>query len=283
MTVSDAELDAVLQLALRAAHVAACTTDKAVDDRDTASNDFRIRQTPTDLAIQNDKQCEEEVVSILREGAPHYEIIIKDSSSDAVLTDKPTWVVDVTNGSDSFIHGLFDFCVSIALVVGKEPVVGVVNAPPLHEVFSAVRGRGAYCNGQRIHVSPCDSINRSVVYIRDAALRDPVAVTAVVDMQKDFTKMPVHALRAHGSTALDMCFIASGRAELLLEAGVNPWDIAAGAIIVREAGGVVHDIDNADSLNLTSHTVCCANSLEIARIGMNTAAKHMYKRVMLGN
>ncbi|CBH11240.1 inositol-1(or 4)-monophosphatase 1, putative [Trypanosoma brucei gambiense DAL972] len=282
MPINNCELDAALQLALRAAHGVACTIDKAIEERDTTLLDIQTRENGEGLITQYDKQCEEEIIAILRLGAPSYDIISEELHSDTVLTDAPTWMVSTINGTSSFIHGLFDCCVSIALVVDKEPVIGVVNAPRLHEVYSAIRGRGAYLNGQRIRVSETRSINQSVVYLHNPCGEGEVVVNTVIEMQKEFTRMPVHALRVHGSVALDMCFIATGRAELFLKVGVDPWDVAAATVIVREAGGVVHDIDNLNILDLTTCTVCCANSSEISNIGVGVAAKHGYKKSVLG-
>ncbi|RNE97720.1 myo-inositol-1(or 4)-monophosphatase 1 [Trypanosoma conorhini] len=282
MPISEAELDVAVELALRAAHFAALIIDKAMLERESALMDFASKATSVDLVTQYDKQCEEEVLTILRTTTPHYDILSEETHSSVELSDKPTWVVDPIDGTTSFIHGLFDCCVSIALVVDKEPVLGVVSAPRLHEVYSAVRGRGAYCNGQRIHVSERRTLQESVVLLHVAVNRTAPAVNSYLAMQKELACIPVHAVRCHGSAALDMCFVAGGRAELYFEVGTYAWDIAAAAVIVREAGGVVHNIDNAEFLDIMSRGFCCANSLGLSRLGMELSTKHNYKEATLG-
>ncbi|KEG12774.1 myo-inositol-1(or 4)-monophosphatase 1 [Trypanosoma grayi] len=282
MPISDAELDVALELALRAAHVAASIIDKAIEERGSTLLDISAKDNPVDLVTQYDKQCEEEVLAILRTGAPHYEILSEETHSDTVLGDEPTWIVDPIDGTTSFIHGLFDCSVSIALAVDKQPVLGVVSAPRLQEVFSAVRGRGACCNGQRIHVSKRCSLQESVVFLHQAYNRSEAAVNSIIGIQKELACLPVHAIRNNGSAALDMCFVASGRAELYFEVGIQPWDIAAGAIIVREAGGVVHNIDDTESFDMMSRGFCCANSLELSKAGIELSKKYNYKSVTLG-
>ncbi|KAG8345528.1 putative Inositol monophosphatase family [Trypanosoma vivax] len=286
MPISEAELDVAIEVALRAAHVATCIVDRAIEERDSTLLDIQTKQSSVDLVTQYDKLCEEEIFSVLRTGTPQYDVLGEESHGNSdlssVITDKPTWIVDPIDGTTSFIHGLFDHCVSIALVVDRQPVVGVVSAPRLQEVYSAVIGRGACCNGQRIRVSECRSLGQAIVYMHQSYGCNNDAVDSVIAIQEELLSQPVHALRSHGSSALDMCFVASGRAELYFEAGIYPWDIAAGTVIVREAGGVVHNIDDPESLDLASRTVCCANSPELARVGMELAAKHNYKKLALG-
>ncbi|KAF5225336.1 hypothetical protein ECC02_001514 [Trypanosoma cruzi] len=282
MAISDAELDIAVELALRAAHVAASIIEKAMAERENTLLDINTKVNSVDLVTQYDKQCEEEILTILRTGTPQYDILSEETYSDVGLSDKPTWVVDPIDGTTSFVHGLFDCCVSIALVVDKEPILGVVSAPRMHEVYSAVRGRGAYCNGQRTYVSEKRRLEESVVLLHQAVNRSEPAVKSLISIQKELACIPVHAVRNHGSAALDMCFVASGRAELYFEVGIYAWDIAAASIIVREAGGVVHNIDDAQSLDLMSRGFCCANSLELSKVGIDLSKKYKYKENTLG-
>ncbi|ESL08563.1 myo-inositol-1(or 4)-monophosphatase 1 [Trypanosoma rangeli SC58] len=282
MPISDAELDDAVELALRAAHFAAFIIERAMSERESALLDITSKTSSVDLVTQYDKQCEEEVVAILRAGTPYYDILSEETHASVELSDKPTWIVDPIDGTTSFIHGLFDCSVSIALVVDKEPVLGVVSAPRLHEVYSAARGRGAYCNGQRIHVSDTRTLQEAVVLLHVTVNRTEPAVKSYISMQKELASIPVRGVRNYGSAALDMCFVAGGRAELYFEVGTYAWDIAAATIIVREAGGVVHNIDNAQSLDLMSRGFCCANSLELSKVGIELSSKHHYKETTLG-
>lgn len=276
------ELNHALDLAIRAAHTAAAIINRAVDERPGVNIDVTTKSNSTDLVTQFDTQCEEEVLNILRTGTPTYAVVSEETHGDVDgLGDGPTWIVDPIDGTTSFAHGLFDCCVSIALVVHKEPVLGVVCAPRLQEVFTAVKGRGAFSNGQRIHVSPTASLRGSVVLTHYGYNRSEAAIKSMMAMQVEMVRLPVHAVRCQGSAALDMCFVAAGRAELYLEAGVHAWDVAAGAIIVREAGGVVHGVESTDTFDLTRRSVCCANSAAAGKFGVELAIKHDYRAATL--
>lgn len=282
MALPDAEIDHALSLAIRAAHTAAAIITRSMEMRTTeGAVEVRTKSNSTDLVTQYDKQCEDEVLHILRSGTPTYAILSEETHSDAALGDGPTWVVDPIDGTTSFVHGLYDCCVSIALVFGGQPILGVINAPFLQEVFTAVRGRGAFCNGQRIHVSAPASLHESVVLIHQPYNRSEAAVNSTIAIQKEFAMHPVHSVRCNGSAALDMCYVASGRAEIYFECGIYAWDIAAGTIIVREAGGVVHDVESTDTFDLMRRSVCCGCSTAITSHAVDLLIKYDYRNALL--
>lgn len=281
VTLTDEELDFAMGLALQAAHAAAVIINRAIDERASIVFDIQTKSSTTDMVTQYDKQCEEEVLHILRSGTPSYAVVSEETHSTVPLGDGPTWIVDPIDGTTSFIHGMYDCCVSIALAVNKEVVLGVVNAPRLQEVFTAVKGRGAYCNGQRIHVSSPASLHECIVFMHVSYNRSEAAVKAVLDMKAELAKYPVHSIRSNGSCALDMCSVAAGRADAYWEVGVQSWDMAAGAIMIREAGGVIHDIEDADMFDLTRQGMCCGCSKEITKYGLELAKKHNYRNAIL--
>lgn len=280
-TLTEEELDFAMELALRAAHAAATIINRSIDERSANALDIETKSSSIDMVTQYDKQCEEEVLHILRSGTPTYGVVSEETHSGAVLGDGPTWIVDPIDGTTSFIHGMYDCCVSIGLAVNKEPVLGVVNAPRLQEVFTAVKGRGAYCNGQRIHVSSPASLHECVVFMHMSYNRSEAAVKSVLGMQAELAKYPVHSIRNNGACALDMCSVAAGRADAYWEVGVQSWDMAAGAVIIREAGGVVHDIEDGDMFDLTRHGMCCGCSKEITKHGLELAKKYDYRNAVL--
>ncbi|KPI89089.1 putative myo-inositol-1(or 4)-monophosphatase 1 [Leptomonas seymouri] len=280
---TDEELDTAMELALRAAHAAATIINSFIDERASNALDINTKSSSVDLVTQYDRQCEEEVLHILRSGTPSYGILSEETHSSDALGDGPTWIVDPIDGTTSFVHGMYDFSVSIALAVNREAVLGVVNAPRLQEVFAAIKGRGAYRNGQRIHVSSPASLRECIIFMHVSYNRSEAAVKAVVGMQAELAKYPVHSIRNNGSCALDMCSVAAGRADAYWEVGVQAWDMAAGAIIIREAGGVVHDIEDADTFDLTRQGMCCGCSKEITRHGLELAKKYNYRNAVLGS
>ncbi|KAG5481596.1 hypothetical protein LSCM1_05620 [Leishmania martiniquensis] len=281
LSITEDELDYALDLAIRAANAAAFIMKCAMDERTNGIAESLTKINPADLVTPYEKQCREEVLHILRTGTPSYAVLSEDAKSEAVLSGGPTWLVGAIDGSISFAHGLFDCCVTIALSFRKEPLLGVVCAPQLQEVFTAVKNRGAFSNGQRIHVSSVSSLEESVVLLHQGFNRSDAAVKHVTAMQAELSKLPVHGLRCGGSAALNMCLVAAGRAELYWEVGVSPWSVAAGVIIVREAGGVVHDVESTEAFDLTRGNVCCGCSLGITKHGVELSLKHNYRSSVL--
>ncbi|CCW69672.1 unnamed protein product [Phytomonas sp. Hart1] len=277
MSITEAELSAAIEVALYAARAATDIINKSINERLSPILNVNTKSNSTDWVTQYDMQCEEEVLNALLAGTPDYAVISEETQADLPLGDGPTWVVDPIDGTISFAHGLYDCCVSIALVVNKEPILGVISAPRLQEIYTAAKGRGAYCNGQRIHVSNTTTLDDSVVIIHQPYNRSQTCVEAVLNIQREFLRLPVQSVRCYGSAALNMCFVASGKADLYFEVGFNAWDYAAGAIIIREAGGVVHDVDNTNTLNLMGRAMCCGPNKAITLKAIEVMDKYNYR------
>jgi inositol-phosphate phosphatase/L-galactose 1-phosphate phosphatase len=158
-----------------------------------------------------------------------------------VLTDAPTWIVDPLDGTTNFVHGLPSVAVSIALVVEKRSVVGVVFNPVLNEMFAAALGQGATRNGEPCAPSPVNDLSAALIGTEIGVSRDP-AVSAAVFARVAALTSAARSLRCGGSCALGLCAVACGRLDVFYEIGFGgAWDVAAGALIVEEAGGSVLD------------------------------------------
>ena len=150
---------------------------------------------------------------------------------------RPYWVLDPIDGTTNFIHDFHASVISLALVCGHEPIFGVVFNPSTGEEFTGIRGGGAYLNGRPIHVSGAASLSEALVFVGTAPYRRN-------EMDENFRRiqrvyLSSHDIRRFGCTALELCYIACGRADGQFEFGTKPWDIAAGWLILREAGGEV--------------------------------------------
>lgn len=276
------DLSTEMKVALEAAEMAARIIKSAIDAKSNNPVNFEEKSSSSDLVTAFDKQCEAEVVAVLKNRTPTYAIISEETRSTVALTNAPTWVVDPIDGTTSFIHGMYDCAVSIGLVVDGVPVVGVVNAPLLGKVFTAVKGEGAFCNGTPIKVSSTKSLRSAIIFSHFSSCnRSEEAVNSIISIQKALCMEPVHAIRCHGSAAVDMCLVASGAAEVYFDAETHIWDIAAGTVILTEAGGVVHDVDNADHLNLCSRGVCCGNSTCLTTPIVSLINKYHYAKIVL--
>lgn len=279
---SDSELDRALEVAMAAAKAAAALIDECIEQRADRPLEVEEKSSSADLVTQYDTMCEEVVLKMLQEATPDYEIISEETRNDIRFCDKPTWVVDPVDGTTGFVHGSFDCGVSIGLCLNKQPILGVVILPRLYETFYAVQGRGAFRNGKRIVSSGCKDIQKTVVSTHTAYNRSEASVNSIMNINRDLALLKVHAIRSYGSAAMDMCSVACGRLDLYFEVGIQAWDMAAGTIIIREAGGVVHSLHSADTFDIEAKSMVCGSTLEVCRYGIDLSIKHNYLRSVLG-
>lgn len=197
-----------------------------------------------DLVTEADKAGEAFIRKALAEATPDY-AIMGEEEGGTFATDRPTWVVDPLDGTTNFAHRHPYFSVSIGLVVPgldghPTPVVGCVHAPMFGETFSAAHGQGATLNGEALYVSPVVTLGDSLLctgfpYAQNKRLHEET-VNAFARFLTE-----THAVRRAGSAALDLSHVAAGRFDGFFEVGIRPWDVAAGLVIVAEAGGAVSD------------------------------------------
>jgi myo-inositol-1(or 4)-monophosphatase len=201
-------------------------------------HDVRFKGT-IDLVTEADRAAEDLIADRLRAVCPDHELLCEEGSVGATAGASYRWVVDPLDGTTNFAHGLPTFAVSIALEDGGVPVVGVVYDPMRDELFVARKGGGATLNGTPLLVSAVDQLIASILvtgFSYDFARRGHQA-----EIWRDFLTR-VQAIRQTGSAALNLCYIAAGRLDGYWERGISPWDVAAGAVIVTEAGGKVSDM-----------------------------------------
>ncbi|EIE24111.1 myo-inositol monophosphatase 2 [Coccomyxa subellipsoidea C-169] len=198
-----------------------------------------------DLVTETDKKCEEIIFSSIRDAFPDHKFIGEEDSAaqgfTADLTDNPTWMVDPVDGTTNFVHRFPFVCVCIGLAIDKKVAVGVVYNPILDELYTAMRGKGAFLNGQPINVSGCTDLGSALIITEIGVTRDDATLDALFGRISAIVK-GARSVRCMGSCALDMCSVACGRAEVSYEVGFGgPWDVAAASLIVEEAGGHVAD------------------------------------------
>jgi myo-inositol-1(or 4)-monophosphatase len=195
-------------------------------------------KAPSDLVTDADLASQDAVRRVLADRFPDYGFIGEERSPDARSTgeDGLVWVVDPLDGTTNYVHGFPCYAVSVALVRGSELVVGVIYDPVTDECFTAASGRGAWCNGVPIHTSEVTSVEESLVAV---SLPPHVArdATDMVDMIE--VAQVTQGIRRTGSAALNLAYVARGKLDAVWAAQINPWDVAAGVLLVREAGGVV--------------------------------------------
>jgi myo-inositol-1(or 4)-monophosphatase len=192
-----------------------------------------------DLVTQADLEAEAAIVSALQAHFPAHAILAEESAGSVHEASTPTWVIDPLDGTTNFAHGFPVFAVSIALIDSREPLVGVVYDPLRDELFSAARGHGAALNGTTIRVSQIDALRRALL-----ATGFPYDRHVAEDNNTDSFRLFIRrsqGVRRAGAAALDLAYVACGRLDGFWELRLHPWDVGAGILLVREAGGVVTD------------------------------------------
>lgn len=210
----------------------------------------------SDIVTEADRRSEALIVERLRSHYPRHAIVAEEGGGQQTDSDY-CWYVDPLDGTTNFAHGFPVFCVSLGLTYREELVAGVVYDPTREELYTAERGAGAYLNHQRIHVSKIATLAESLL----ATGFPPFASNNEVNLSlyARFTQLS-HGIRRAGSAALDLCSVASGRFEGFWELKLNPWDKAAGALLVAEAGGTVSDLGGGP-FKLLGDEVVASNGL----------------------
>ncbi|HEX9259236.1 MAG TPA: inositol monophosphatase family protein [Acidimicrobiales bacterium] len=195
------------------------------------------KSTGTDMVTEFDHASESLIVAALRAGRPD-DAIVGEEGSDHGGTSGISWLVDPIDGTTNYLYALPGYAVSIAAADDEGPLIGVVAIPTLGEVFSAVRGGGAFLDGHRIRASAKTDVATALLatgfsYDPATRVRQAGVVGRLIGSVRD--------IRRFGAASADLCYVACGRVDAYFERGLGPWDMAAGVLIAREAGAVTTD------------------------------------------
>jgi myo-inositol-1(or 4)-monophosphatase len=210
-----------------------------------------------DLVTEFDMRSEEIVIAAIQREFPEHAILAEESGLNATVSDYQ-WVIDPLDGTTNFAHGIPIFAVTIALLKNNSPIVGVVYDPLRDETFTAEVGQGTFLNNRPIHVSSQADLGHAVVstgFPYDIRTNPRNNLAQFVQFQ-----LRAQAVRQLGSSALDCAWTATGRLDGFWEFGAKPWDVGAGALIVREAGGQVTSVDGGEDF-LSNETILVSNGL----------------------
>jgi myo-inositol-1(or 4)-monophosphatase len=216
------------------------------------------KKGPTDLVTEADVESEKTIIQTIRSRFPDHEFMAEESGLSRTGPSPFQWIIDPLDGTTNFAHQVPFFCTSIAFALDGEVLVGVVLNPVSGELFTAIRGKGAFLNNTPIHVSNEKNISGSLLvtgFPYDVAQ----GIDATLCRLRNCLKA-AQGIRRLGSAALDLCFVAAGRFEGFWEENLKPWDTAAGALIAEEAGaritdfkGAPYTIDKKEILATNSH------------------------------
>jgi myo-inositol-1(or 4)-monophosphatase len=212
---------------------------------------------PGDFVSAADRKAEKVLYEELAKARPGYGFVLEESGTIEGSDKSHTWYIDPLDGTTNFLHGLPVFAVSIGLARDGQLVAGLVYNPVTDHMYVAEKGQGAYCNNRRLRVAARRDMSEALIgcgvphigKMKDHA-RFMTEFTAVMGK--------VANLRRLGSAALDLCFVASGSYDGFWERGLKSWDMAAGIVILREAGGFVTDADGGDDM-MGKGSVCAGN------------------------
>ena len=190
------------------------------------------KKGPRDFVTNSDIRVEKIIIEELKKARPNYSILSEESGSEKNKDDSFTWIIDPIDGTVNFLHGIPHFAISIALKFKNEIISGLIFDPIKNELFYAEKDNGAFFNNQRIRVSKKNNINECLFALGK------------------IKNNPELIYRRSGSAALDIAYVAAGRYDGYFQDNLNLWDIAAGIIIVKEAGGIINDIDLSNIKNI---------------------------------
>lgn len=226
----------MLNTAVKAARRGGAVINRASFDLDQVNV---TKKKHNDFVTEVDKAAEEAIIDVLKNAYPDHAILAEESGASANLHDENenVWIIDPIDGTTNFIHGFPQYCVSIALQQRGQITQAVVYDPSRNDLFTATKGAGAYLNEKRIRVSRRDKLADSLIGT-GFPYSDLSRLDEYMKMFKLMTERTA-GLRRPGAAALDLAYVAAGRLDGFFEEGLKPWDMAAGSLLITEAGGII--------------------------------------------
>lgn len=230
----------MLYVAVRAARKAGDMIARAFDERDA----MKVQQkTDRDFVTDTDQRVEAMIIREIERHYPDHGIVAEEAKRRKNPDAPIQWYIDPLDGTTNFVHGYPHFCVSIAAWKHGRPHLAVVHDPIRNETFEAKNGTGAFLNRRRLRVSRETMLERVLFASGLPAYRREQM--DLFQRRMDVCMRSLNAYRRGGSAALDLAYVAAGRIDAYWELGLQPWDIAAGILLVQEAGGMVTSLDGA--------------------------------------
>jgi myo-inositol-1(or 4)-monophosphatase len=249
----------MLNTAVKAARKAGSIISRASFDLDKLTV---RRKHQNDFVSEVDHAAEDAILSVLRDAYPRHGFLAEESGASDAGADY-VWMIDPLDGTTNFLHGFPQYCVSIGLLHKGVPQQAVVYDPNRNELFTATKGVGAYLNDRRIRVSRTDKLEDALMGT-GFPFKEASVIDEYLGMFKRMT-LGCSGIRRPGAAALDLAWVAAGRLDGFWEIGLSPWDMAAGALLVREAGGLVGDFAGENGF-LDSGRIVASNGKIFAAI-----------------
>lgn len=243
-----------LNIAVKAARRAATVINRASTQIDLLTVESKA---PNDFVTEVDRAAEAAIIEVLRDAYPQHGILAEESGSTGGAEDSEyQWIIDPLDGTTNFLHGFPQYAVSIALARNGILEHAVVFDPTRNELFTASKGSGAFLNDRRIRVTRRTRLAESLIGT-GFPFREFKHLDAYLAMFRELTQKTA-GIRRPGAAALDLAYVASGRLDGFWEMGLQPWDMAAGVLLIQEAGGLVSDLSGESAFMQTGNVVAGA-------------------------
>ncbi|HRD33156.1 MAG TPA: inositol monophosphatase family protein [Rhodocyclaceae bacterium] len=244
----------ILNIAVKAARRAATVINRASTQVDLLTVESKA---PNDFVTEVDRAAENAIIEVLRDAYPQHGILAEESGTSGGPDDSEyQWIIDPLDGTTNFLHGFPQYAISIALARNGVLEHAVVFDPTRNELFTASKGSGAFLNDRRIRVTRRTRLAESLIGT-GFPFREFKHLDAYLAMFRELTQKTA-GIRRPGAAALDLAYVASGRLDGFWEMGLQPWDMAAGALLIQEAGGLVGDLAGESAFMQTGNMVAGA-------------------------
>jgi myo-inositol-1(or 4)-monophosphatase len=243
-------MDPILTIGVRAARAAGDMIVRSLDRVDFLTITPKGRN---DFVTEVDRQAEREIIHTLQKAYPNHAFMGEESGRQGPPRSDFVWVIDPLDGTTNFIHGFPHFCVSIGMLYRGRFDKAIIYDPLRQELFTASRGGGATLNNRRIRVTK-QNVLKGALLGTGFPFKDQRYVDPYLGMLKDLMK-DTAGIRRAGSAALDLAYVAAGRLDGFWEMGLKKWDIAAGILLIQEAGGIVTDLEGGDKYYETGNVL----------------------------
>lgn len=252
----------VMTIMMRAAEKAARSL---IRDFNEVENLQVSQKGPGDFVSAADRRAEEIIYEELKKSRPDYSFLMEESGKVEGAQSDYRWIIDPLDGTTNFLHGIPHWCISIGLEHKGVIVAGLIHDPVKDEIFHAEKGKGAFMSRRRLRVSGRNDLMMATI-ATGAPRRSKNEIDQFLSEYKAMIQV-TPGLRRFGAAALDMAYVAAGRYEGFWERNLKPWDVAAGIIIVKEAGGFVADIDDIRKNPVDTGNIYAANNQLFDTIG----------------
>lgn len=261
--------DPIVNIAVRAARAAGNTIIRAVDRLETVQIS---QKRPNDFVTEVDQQAERDIIAIIQKAYPSHGILGEEGGE--IAGDDYLWIIDPIDGTRNFIHGFPHFAISIGVSYKGKMEHGVIYDPVRQELFTATRGKGAHLNERRIRVSKRSNMSECMLGTGFPYRRSQECITAYSNAIQEILPICGDVRRA-GAATLDLAYVACGRLDGFWEMSLKPWDIAAGSLLIKEAGGLVSDFAGGEDYLNTGNII--AGNPKVLKFLLKTLSPHFGK------